>query len=125
MKNGLEEVNNLKWCKVMDSWILSGKNSEKDLLENFILNCTFWETVEEKSLKTLAIERECAIKFPLWMIHVGESLLLLLFIDIIDLILYDCSPCIIYTWKKEYSLSLWISVNLELSKAFDDILILV
>ena len=49
---------------MMDSQILDGKKSEKDLLENFILDCTFWATVEKKSLKTLAIERGSATKFP-------------------------------------------------------------
>ena len=70
----------------MDSWILGGKKSEKDFLENSTLDCTFWATVEKKSLKTLIIERGSAIKFPSWMIHVGESLLLLFFVHLIDLI---------------------------------------
>ena len=63
------------WLNMMDSWTLRGKKSEKDSLENYILDCIFWITVEKKSLKTLAIERGSAIKFPLWMIDIGESLL--------------------------------------------------
>ena len=50
---------------------MGGKISEKDLLENVILDYSFWVTVEKKSLKTLAIERGSAIKFPSWMIDVG------------------------------------------------------
>ena len=34
----------------------------------------------------MAIKRGSAVKFPSWMIDTGESLLLLFFIDIIDLI---------------------------------------
>ena len=60
------------WHNMMDSWILGSKKSEKDFLENFILDCTFWAIVEKKSLRTLAIERRSAIKFPSWMIDVGE-----------------------------------------------------
>ena len=70
----------------MDSWILGGKKLEKNLPENFSLDWTFWTTVEKKPLKTLAIEIGSAIKFHSWMIDFGESLLLLFFIDIIDLI---------------------------------------
>ena len=68
----------------MDSWILGGKKSEKDLLKNFIFDCTFSATVEKKSLKALAVESGSAIKFPSSMINVDKSLLL--FIDIVDLI---------------------------------------
>ena len=85
----LEISSSVIWLNMMDSWILGGKKSEKDFLENFILDCTFWATVEKKSLKTLAIERGSAIKFSSWMIDVGESLLLLFFIDIIDLITFQ------------------------------------
>ena len=67
-------------------WILGGKKSEKALLENFILDCTFWATVEKKFLKTLGIERGSVIKFSSWMIDVSESLLFSFFADIIDLI---------------------------------------
>ena len=74
------------WLKMMDSWILGGKKSEKKLLENLTLDCTFWATVEKKSLKTLAIDRGSAIKFRSWIIDVDESLLLLFLIEIIDLI---------------------------------------
>ena len=151
----------------MNSWILGGKKSEKKLLENLILDCTFWATVEKKSLKTLVIDRGSAIKFRSWIIDVGESLLLLFLIEIIDLIpfqflliswllilkksmkycyleslrrvgnnsnkiyilnedpFYGCFRYIWYIWKKEYSFSLWIFVNLELSKTFVEILILV
>ena len=48
----------LTWLNMIDSWILGGKKSEKDLLENFILECNFWATVKKKSLKTLAIEED-------------------------------------------------------------------
>ena len=48
----------------MDSWILGGKKSEKDLLKNFIFDCTFSATVEKKLLKALAVESGSAIKFP-------------------------------------------------------------
>ena len=67
-------------------WISGGKKSEKALLENFILDCTFWATVEKKFLKTLGIESGSVIKFSSWMIDVSESLLLSFFADIIDLI---------------------------------------
>ena len=36
----------LNWLKMMDSWKLGGTKSEKDLLENFTLDCTYWTTVE-------------------------------------------------------------------------------
>ena len=48
----------------MDWWILGGKKSEKDFLENFILDCIFRAAVEKKSFKTLAIEKGSAVKFP-------------------------------------------------------------
>ena len=54
----------------MDSWILNGEKSEKDFLESFILDCTFWATVKKESLKAFAIERGSAMKFPSWMIGV-------------------------------------------------------
>ena len=71
---------------MMDSWILGGKKCEKYFLENFILNCTLCVTVKRKSLKILTIERRSAIKFPSRMVDVGKLLLLLLFLDIINLI---------------------------------------
>ena len=45
--------------------MLGGKKSEKDLLENFILGCTFCATIEKKTLKTLVIERGSAIKISI------------------------------------------------------------
>ena len=65
----LEISSSVIWLNMMDSWILGGKKSEKDFLENFILDCAFWVTVEKKSLKTFAIERGSAINFPSWMIY--------------------------------------------------------
>ena len=89
----------------MDSLILDGKKSEKDLLGNFIMDCTLWATVEKKSLKTLAIGRGSVIKFPSWMIDVGESLLLLHFRDITDLIPFQIFLChYFYVWKKQRSI---------------------
>ena len=56
----LEIWSSVIWLNMMDSWILGGKKSEKESLENFILDCNFWATVEKKSLKTLTIERGSA-----------------------------------------------------------------
>ena len=58
----LEISSSIIWPKMMDSWMLKDKKS--NLLENFILDCTLWATVEKKSLKALAIERGSTIKFP-------------------------------------------------------------
>ena len=75
----LQTSSSVIWLNMIDSWILGGKKSEKDSLENYILDCIFWATVEKKSLKTLAIERGSVMKFPLSMIDVSESLLLKFF----------------------------------------------
>ena len=61
--------------------VLGGRKSEKDLLENFSLDCTFWETIGKKPIKTFTVERGSAINFPLWKTDVAELLLLSLFID--------------------------------------------
>ena len=37
----LEISSSVSGLKMMDSWILGGKQSEKDLPENFTLDCTF------------------------------------------------------------------------------------
>lgn len=68
------------WAKMMATRLLGDKKSEKYLLENFILDCTFWSAFAKRSLKTLSIKRGSAIKFTSWVISVGESLLPLVFV---------------------------------------------